>query len=142
MPVLIARLLALVLLTLPLQALAEGWALGGMDAVAYRSEGRAVPGRGDVVTRWAGQDWHFVSEENRAAFEGNPREYAPGLRGLCPVELAESGRAVPGDPHLFAIIGQRLYLLSSPSAREVFLADPRSILMRAKEAFVALGESE
>lgn len=135
----ILRVLLLALLSvLPLPALAEAWALGGMDAVAYRSQGAAVAGRSDLVTNWAGLNWHFVSEENRAAFEANPREYAPGLGGLCPVSLAE-GRPQPGDPHIFAIIGERLYLIRSVEAREQLLADPRGILMRAKEAFVALG---
>lgn len=135
----ILRTLLLVLLAaLPLPALAEAWALGGMDAVAYRSQGAAVEGRSDVVTNWAGLNWHFASEENRAAFEANPREYAPGFGGLCPVSLVE-GRPQPGDPRVFAIIGERLYLIRSVQAREQLLADPRGVLMRAKEAFLALG---
>lgn len=123
---------------LPLQALAETWALGGMDVVAYRRQGAAVEGRSDLVTNWAGLNWHFASEDNRAAFEANPREYAPGLGGLCPVSLAE-GRPEPGDPRIFAIIGERLYLIRSVEAREQLLSQPREILMRAKEAFLAIG---
>lgn len=131
-------LLLSLLFAVPLPALAQGWALGGMDPVAYRTQGAAVAGRSDLVTAWAGQNWHFVSEENRAAFEANPREYAPGLGGLCPVSLAE-GRPQPGDPRIFAIIGERLYLIRSAEARQQLLADPRGVLMKAKEAFVALG---
>lgn len=132
------NLLLSLLLALPLPALAQAWALGGMDAVAYRRQGAAVEGRSDLVTTWAGQNWHFATEENRAAFEANPRQYAPGFGGLCPVSLAE-GRPQPGDPRIFAIIGERLYLFHSAEARERLMADPRGILMRAKEAFVALG---
>lgn len=126
------------LLAMPLAARAQGWALGGMDPVAYRTQGAAVAGRSDLVTTWAGQNWHFASEENRAAFEANPREFAPGFGGLCPVSLAE-GRPQPGDPRVFAIIGERLYLIRSVDARAQLMADPRGILMKAKEAFVALG---
>ena len=138
MRTILAPLLALILALLPMAA-AAGWALGGMDAVAYRTQGAAVPGETDIRTRWAGYDWHFATEENRAAFEANPRAYAPGLRGLCPRTLASDHVPVAGDPRYFVVVGQRLYLLASPAAREAFLADPRGTLMRAKKVFVELG---
>lgn len=131
-------LLVFLLLAAPLPSFANNWALGGMDAVAYRSQGAAVAGRSDLVTQWAGQNWHFSTEANRAAFEANPRAFAPGFGGLCPVSLAE-GRPQPGDPRHFAIIGERLYLARSAAARQQLLAAPRDILMKAKGAFVALG---
>lgn len=132
-------LLLFLLAAAPLSALAQGWALGGMDVVAYRTQGAAVAGRSDIVTTWSGQNWHFTSEENRAAFEANPREYAPGFGGLCPVSLSE-GAPEHGDPHVFAIIGERLYLFRSAQARQQMMSNPRGVLMRAKEAFVALGK--
>lgn len=130
-------LLLCCLILSPAVALAQGWALGGMDAVAYRSQGDAVPGETDISTQWAGKEWHFASEENRAAFEANPRAFAPGLNGLCPVALAE-GRVVEGNPRYFAVVGQRLYLLESEPSRRQFTRDPREWLMRAKAAFVKL----
>lgn len=132
-----AVLLSLATLLAPVAALAQGWALGGMDAVAYRSAGDAVPGRSEISTRWAGQEWHFATEDNRAAFEANPRAFAPGLNGYCPVALAK-GQVVAGNPRYFAIVGQRLYLMQSEAARQQFRADPRDWLMRAKAAFVKL----
>lgn len=132
-------ILALLFSVLPAAAAMAGeWALGGMDAVAYREQGAAVPGNGRIVTHWAGLDWHFTSEDNRAAFEANPRAFAPGLNGMCPVALALQGRAVPGDPRYFVLVGQRLYLTSSPDSQARFMADPRGILMKAKAAFIRL----
>lgn len=132
----LALLLILALLIAPVASAAQ-WALGGMDAVSYRKAGRATPGRADVVTHWAGQDWHFATEANRAQFEANPRAYAPAFNGYCPVSLAE-GRPQPGDPRQFVIVGERLYLLRSAQARKTLLASTRDILMRAKAAFVAM----
>jgi len=131
--------LVLLIMTLLISPAAFGgeWALDGMDPVAYRQAGRATPGRADLVTHWAGLDWHFASEENRAQFEANPRAYAPAFQGFCPVSLAE-GRPQPGDPRLFVIVGERLYLTRSEQARLRLLSDPRDILMRAKAAFVAM----
>lgn len=129
--------LALFAALAPAVSQAQDWALDGIDPVGYSRAGAAVPGRSDIVTMWHGQSWHFASEENRAAFEANPRVYAPGLGGLCVVALSE-GRSEPGNPRYFAVIGQRTYLLRSESAREKLLADPQHVLMRAKATWAKL----
>ena len=118
-------------------AFAQDWALGGYDAVGYSQSGRAVPGRTDIATMWKGQVWHFASEENRARFEADPRSYAPGFGGLCPVTLSE-GKKQQGDPRHFVIIGQRLYLLRSGAAERRLLESPRKIIMEAREALARM----
>lgn len=134
------RHLALVLLcclTPALPALAEDWALGGYDAVSYLRSGNPKPGRGDIATMWKGRQWHFASEENRARFEADPRAYAPGFDGLCPVALSE-GRRMAGDPRHFVIIGKRLYLVRSEAAELAIRSAPRDILMQAKKSWARL----
>lgn len=116
---------------LPLSASAQSWALEGIDAVAYRHQGQAVPGRSDIATQWHGELWYFISEENRAAFEANPNAYAPGLDGLCAMALSE-GRSEPGNPRYFVVIDQHTYLLRSAKARQRMLQDPQTILQQAK----------
>ncbi|AXC48392.1 hypothetical protein DRW48_00550 [Paracoccus suum] len=135
-PAILATLIAGLL---PSLALAASWALGGMDAVAYRTQNAAVPGQATIATRWGGQEWHFSSEDHRALFEANPRAYAPGFDGHCPVSLAE-GQLREGNPRYFAIVGQRLYFFRSNEARGQFAADPRRWLMEAKAAFVKLAQ--
>ncbi|WP_294930803.1 YHS domain-containing (seleno)protein [uncultured Paracoccus sp.] len=119
------------LLLLAPAAWAQDWALEGIDPVAYTVQGQAVAGRSDIATRWGGKSWHFATEENRATFESNPRAYAPGLNGLCVVALSE-GRAEPGNPRHFVVIGQRTYLVRSENARQRLQQDPRKVLMEAK----------
>ena len=131
-----STLLAL-LLTLPLSAFAGDWALGGFDPVAYVTQERAVPGRGDIVTTWRGREYHFASEGNRALFEANPRAYTPGFDGLCVVALTE-GRSEPGDPRQFVTIGQRVYFVGSEVRRRELLSHPRDMLMQAKGMFLKL----
>lgn len=134
----IRLLLSILILWLPAGgAYAQNWALNGMDPVAYGLMDAAVPGRNDIVTLWHGKAWHFANEENRATFEANPRAYAPGLGGLCVVALSE-GRSEPGNPRYFVVIGQRTYLLRSEIARQRILANPQTILMRAKAAWTRL----
>lgn len=116
---------------LPLAATAQDWALQGIDPVSYAADGKAVPGRSDIVTLWRGEAWHFATEENRSEFEANPRAYAPGLDGLCVVALAE-GRSEPGNPRYFVVIGQRTYFVRSERAREALVRNPQKLLMEAK----------
>lgn len=116
--------------------LAQDWALGGFDPVGYQAEGRAIPGRNDISTVWKGMVWHFASVENRAMFEADPRSYAPGLNGFCPVAMSD-GQSLPGDPRHFVIIGQRVYLLGSDDNQRRFMQDPRAILMEARKVWAS-----
>ncbi|WBU55952.1 YHS domain-containing (seleno)protein [Paracoccus sediminicola] len=134
---LLKPLIFVLLASLPSASLAQKWALGGYDPVAYVTRDQAVPGRGDISTKWRGKDYHFASNENRALFESNPRAYTPGFDGLCVVALAE-GRAEPGDPRQFVTIGQRVYLTGSSARKRELLERPRKILMEAKGMWVKL----
>lgn len=115
---------------LPLSSMAQNWALEGIDPVAYSQQGQAVAGRSDIATEWHGELWYFATEENRDAFEANPKAYAPGLDGLCVVALSE-GRAEPGNPRHFIVIGQRTYFARSDEARQKLLQDPQGVLQQA-----------
>ena len=111
--------------------------MGGYDPVALMADDEAIAGRPELVTNWQGKQWHFSSVENRAAFEANPRAYAPGLEGYCVVALSE-GRLEPGDPRNFVLIGNRIYLLGSAQRRAQLLDNPREILMRARDSFAQI----
>lgn len=115
-------------------ASAQDWAMDGRDPVGYFSDGRAMAGRVDIATMWKGYVWHFVSEDNRARFEADPRRFAPAFNGFCPVNLAD-GRLVEGNPEIFAVIGQRLYLLRSDAARSQLMDQPAEVLSRARTAW-------
>lgn len=129
---LVAQVAALILsLAVALPAVAEerpvhapdGLAIGGYDAVAYFSEGRAVPGQRTHAVKWRGAIWLFSAPETLAAFEMNPRAYAPRFGGYCAYALSE-GRLAAGDPLAFAIRDGRLYLAHSPRYLALWSADP------------------
>lgn len=114
----------------PAQAQSMREALGGMDVVSLRDAGRPVGGDPSISTHWKGHEWRFANEANRAIFEANPRAYAPGFGGNCPVLLAE-GQRQPGQPDLFVVIGETLYLTSSPAARRRLSENPAAVLDQA-----------
>lgn len=96
----------------PLFHAESGVAIGGYDAVAYFTEGLAVPGRPDIQLEWKGTIWRFVSEANRDRFEANPRAYAPQYGGYCAYALSR-GYLDRADPRAWKIVNGKLYLVHS-----------------------------
>lgn len=90
----------------------SGLAIHGYDPVAYVSEGRPVPGRDAHQVVWSDATWRFMNGANAALFRDHPERYAPRLGGYDPV-IAMQGHATPGNPHLFRIRAEGLYLFSS-----------------------------
>jgi hypothetical protein len=121
----------------PLRADPDGVALMGYDAVAYFRDDRAEPGAGHIALRWRGLIWHFATVENRAAFEADPRAYAPQFGGLCPLAL-QRGEIMAGDPRNWTIRDGKLYLSSSPEGLERLRAELPTVLPLAAQHFRAL----
>ena len=95
-----------------------GFAVSGYDVVAYRSlaqapvgaeQPAAVPGRADITADWNGSTFAFASEENRETFLSNPEYYAPQYDGHCAYGVSKGGK-VPGNPNLWRIVDDRLFL--------------------------------
>ncbi|MHA6265011.1 YHS domain-containing (seleno)protein [Arenibacterium sp. CAU 1754] len=95
-----------------------GFAVSGFDVVAYRSlpqsdigtpQAEAVPGRADITADYNGATFAFSSEENRDKFVANPAYYAPQYDGHCAYGVSKGGK-VPGNPNLWRIVEDKLYL--------------------------------
>jgi hypothetical protein len=109
-----------------------GLAISGMDPVAYFIEGAPRPGSGEFEYSWDGAVWRFRNEGNRGAFAAHPEIYMPRFGGYDPVAIAR-GVAVPGDPRLWCVIGERLYLFHTPETRQAFLHAAESITETADD---------
>jgi len=96
--------------------------LGGNDAVAYFTAGRAVPGSSQIKAEHRGLTYRFASAENRRQFITNPERYAPQFGGFCALSMIN---AVPiaADAGSFKIIDGKLYLFDGPRARLYFEMD-------------------
>ena len=115
----------------------EGVALGGTDPVGYFVHGRPVPGGRELSVVWRGATWHFAAPATRAAFEMNPRIFAPRFGGHCVWAMSE-GRLEATVPDAWLILGDRLYLAQSQDNLARFAADPRPVLIRAQANWKAL----
>jgi hypothetical protein len=112
----------------------SGIAIGGFDPVAYFIDGVATPGKGDFEVSFAGAVWRFRNEGNRGAFLADPDTYLPRFGGYDPTGVAR-GVAVPGDPRLWVVKGQRLYLFFAVAARDLFTGDAEPVIAAADQAW-------
>jgi hypothetical protein len=115
----------------------SGIAISGFDPVAYFTDGYALVGRAAFELAYAGTVWRFRNEGNRAAFEADPDIYMPRFGGYDPVAVAR-GVGVPGDPRLWLITGERLYLFYTEEARAAFSANPDEVAENADKMWPAV----
>lgn len=122
---LILALAATTALALPLSAFAgeqfvddTGFAVSGFDVVAYRglgqnpvgqSQPKPVPGRADLTAEYNGAKFAFSTQENLDKFLADPAHYAPQYDGHCAYGVSKGGK-VPGNPELWRIVDDKLYL--------------------------------
>ncbi len=107
-----------------------GLAIFGYDPVAYFTDSKPVAGKPDYELSFGSVVWRFRSDGNRAAFSDNPEIYQPRYGGYDPISIAR-GIAVPGNPLLWLIAGERLYLFYTEDARTEFAASPDSAISAA-----------
>lgn len=87
----------------------KGVAVGGYDAVAYFTEGKAIKGKAEITLSHDGAAWRFASEAARDSFKANPVKYAPQYGGYCAYAVA-MGYTAKGDPDAWSIVDGKLYL--------------------------------
>jgi hypothetical protein len=109
----------------------SGLAISGFDPVAYFIDGVASLGKGDFEASFAGAVWRFRNEGNRGAFIADPDTYMPRFGGYDPIGVAR-GVAVAGDPRLWILSGERLYLFSAPEGRDRFVGEAERIVAAAE----------
>ena len=115
----------------------SGLAISGFDPVAYFTDARPLPGKGEYEQTVAGAVWRFRSAGNIAAFKADPDVYMPRFGGYDPVDVAR-GVAVPGNPMLWTISDDRLYLFYSEETRAEFTGDSDRTIEAAERGWPAV----
>jgi YHS domain-containing protein len=95
-----------------------GFAVSGYDVVSYfdlpqsqigQPQQSPLAGKASITTEYNGAKFAFASEANRDRFLTNPAAFAPQYDGHCAYGVAKGGK-VPGNPTLWRIIEDKLYL--------------------------------
>jgi len=120
----------------PFRTITEGGTerlmLEGHDAVAYFTRNDAVRGDPAIQVEYAGVNWRFASEENKAAFLRAPEKYMPQFGGFCSNGI---NYAVPwgsgGGPNTWRVYRGKLYVFGGQKSRDQFEIDTELNLQRA-----------
>ena len=102
--------------------LVDGVAVGGYDAVAYFKQNKPVRGKAEITAEFGGVTWRFASTDNRDAFVGDPKRYAPQYGGYCSWAVA-NGYTAKGDPNAWRIVDGKLYLNYSKGVQRRWAKD-------------------
>lgn len=97
--------------------------LEGLDPVML-VKGKEVQGELNITVTRGQFQYLFASEESKAAFEKEPARYEIQLGGAC----ARMGPPVAGNPDLFAVHKERIYIFGSANCKTVFQAAPEKYL--------------
>lgn len=112
-------------------------AIGGYDAVAYHTDGKAQKGTSKYLFNWKGANWHFSSSDNLAKFTAAPEKYAPQYGGYC-AWAAAADKLVKSDPKRFDIYEGKLYLNYNKKTQGEWQADKKGMISRGNANFPAL----
>ncbi|MFV0297242.1 MAG: YHS domain-containing (seleno)protein [Hyphomicrobiaceae bacterium] len=107
-------------------------AVGGFDTVAYHTQRFPVPGSAAFRVGWKGAEWRFSSAENRDLFVKAPGKYAPQFGGYCAYAVA-FGATAPGDPRVFTLVGDKLYLNLNKEVQSSWARNREALIRKAEK---------
>jgi hypothetical protein len=107
-----------------------GLALYGFDPVAYFVDAQPVAGIAKYERTVEGATWRVRNAGNLAAFEAHADVYVPRFGGYDPLAVAR-GVATAGNPFVWLVAGERLYLFHDPAGRAAFVANQHAALVAA-----------
>lgn len=82
---------------------------GGYDLVSYHEGEKPVRGNGNHIVEHDGVTYLFQSEDTKRKFAKRPERYVPAYGGFCAYGVAV-GKKFVGDPDVYEIVDDRLYL--------------------------------
>lgn len=107
-----------------------GFAIRGIDPVAYFEKSMPVKGAEAHQIMWKGATWLFENEANLATFEANPAAFAPRYGGYCAYAVSKGGIATT-DPEAWTIHEDRLYLNFNTTVRGIWSQDIPGNIVKA-----------
>jgi hypothetical protein len=97
-------------------------AIGGYDAVSYHVSGKPARGAAQYNHFWNGAVWFFEGEQSRDTFAADPARYAPAYDGYCSWAASQNYKR-PGDPNVWQIVDNKLYMQVHEGAQKKWQAD-------------------
>ncbi|MDG1896807.1 MAG: thioredoxin family protein [Fuerstiella sp.] len=99
-------------------------AFGGLCLSAVQETRTLVSGMPELALHYRDKLLYFSSVEQMQNFQKKPQKYWPQGDGVCPVTLAETGKAVEGQLKYAAIFRKKLWLLNNAENMKKFVSEP------------------
>ena len=112
-------------------------ALEGHDTVAYFKDAALTKGNKSISLEHKGAKWLFSSDENLAAFAADPDKYMPQFGGYCAFSVAK-GKLVKGDPELWHVEDEKLYVNFNKGVHRLWLKRKQSMIADADSHWPAV----
>ncbi|MCB9994560.1 MAG: hypothetical protein H6873_13000 [Hyphomicrobiaceae bacterium] len=116
-----------------------GVALSGYDPVSYFTEADPEKGSSAFEYYWQGVSWYFASNANLENFKRAPEYYAPQFGGHGAMSMAR-GYLSQGDPLIYLVLDDELFLFYSAGNRVAFESVRNSARLDARENWARLRE--
>lgn len=118
---------------------ADGVILRNFDATSYAAGAEPVEGSSEFSATVDGATYLFATAEARDAFAADPAKYQPAFGGFCATGAA-LGKKLDGDPKIFRILDNVLYVFVSEEAVALWDKDPAGTLAKANENWPAISD--
>ncbi len=107
-------------------------AMHGYDPVAYFTDGAPALGSDSITVVHEGAAYRFASTQHAEMFKANPSRYAPQFGGYCAFG-ASVGKKFDGDPRLWTVRNDKLYLNLNADIQEKFSKDVSGAIRKAEK---------
>lgn len=111
--------------------------LNGYCPVAYLAMDKSIKGDAKYSSTYQGKTYYLANAEAKKMFDTDPKKYIPKYDGYCTTALA-MGKLLKSDPKIFSVYNGATYLFSNKMAKESFDKDPKMMIKKADQNFVAL----
>jgi len=114
--------------------------VAGYDLVSYHSNPKPLRGNGHNVSVHDGVTYLFSSAENKATFDADPAKFLPAYGGYCAFGVSV-GKKFFGDPEVWRIVDDRLYLNLDAKVQDIWLTDVPGKIATADELWVQIEDT-
>lgn len=123
-----------------------GFAVSGYDVVSYFdlpqskigiAQTTPLPGNAAITAEHNGARFAFATQANLDRFLANPVAYVPQYDGHCAYGVAKGGK-VPGNPTLWRIVDDKLYLNITKVVVGFWEEDIPGNLVKSEENWIGL----
>ncbi len=109
----------------------------GYDLVSYRNGKKPIPGNGNLLSTHKGVTYLFANQANKEAFDESAEKFVPAYGGYCAFGVSVKKKFI-GDPTVWKVVNDRLYLNLDTGIQEMWLADVPGKIAQADNNWEAI----